>query len=92
MRKKPGFPVHSRVSWEGWLNAGLRGWGRPFDPTPVGRLGAPRGGHKCVRRILKEGRNNGHGAAGRTSEDFRYLKTGCFAAKPLDGSSVVEMP
>jgi hypothetical protein len=24
MREKPGFPAHSRVSWEGWLNAGLR--------------------------------------------------------------------
>ncbi len=24
-----------------------------------GAAGAPRGGHKCVRRILKEGSNNG---------------------------------
>ena len=31
---------------------------RQFDPGPVGRL-ARRGGHKCVRRILKEGSNNG---------------------------------
>jgi hypothetical protein len=29
-----------------------------FDPAPVGRL-ARRGGHKCVRRILKEGSYNG---------------------------------
>ncbi len=61
---------------------------RQFDPAPVGRLGAPRGGHKCVLRSLKEGSTN----INSRSEDFRYLKTGCFAAKPLDGSSVVEMP
>jgi hypothetical protein len=31
---------------------------RQFDPAPVGRL-ARRGGHKYVRRILKEGSYNG---------------------------------
>jgi hypothetical protein len=31
---------------------------RQFDPAPVGGW-ARRGGHKCVRRILKEGSNNG---------------------------------
>ena len=46
-----------------------------------------------VRRVLKEGstapwRPN----ISSRSEDFRYLRTGCLAGKPLDGSSVVEMP
>jgi hypothetical protein len=53
---------------------------------------ARRGGHKCVRRILKEGSTAPLTNINSRSEDFRYLKTGCFAAKPLDGSSVVEMP
>jgi hypothetical protein len=26
MREKPGFPAHSRVSWEVWPNAGMGGW------------------------------------------------------------------
>jgi hypothetical protein len=25
MREKPGFPAHSRVSWEAWQTAGMRG-------------------------------------------------------------------
>ena len=33
MREKPGFPAHSAVSWEAWLNAGLRGWRRSADRT-----------------------------------------------------------
>ena len=69
---------------------------RQFDPAPVGQL-ARCGGHKCVRRILKEGSNN---VAPRRplmnissrSEDLRYLRTGCIAGKPLDGSPLVKMP
>jgi hypothetical protein len=57
---------------------------------------ARRGRHKCVRRILKEGSNNGTTRPltniSSRSEDFRYLRTGCLAGKPLDGSSLVEMP
>ena len=45
--------------------------------------------HKCVRRILKEARNNGATAPltniSSRSEGFRYLRTGCLSGKPLDG-------
>jgi hypothetical protein len=33
MREKPGFPAHSRVSWEGRPNAGMAGWRRSADRT-----------------------------------------------------------
>jgi len=33
MREKPGFPAHSRLSWEAWPNAWLGGWRRSGDRT-----------------------------------------------------------
>src|ERR1700681_3655560 len=36
MREKPGFPAHSRVSWEAWRNAGLAGWGGRDRPSEWG--------------------------------------------------------
>src|SRR4051812_13622125 len=34
MHEKPGFPAHSRVSWEAWPDAGMRGClGRDRTPT-----------------------------------------------------------
>lgn len=33
MGKKPGFPAHSRVSWEALPEAGMAGWRRSPDRT-----------------------------------------------------------
>jgi hypothetical protein len=33
MRKRPGFPARSRVSWEAWPSAELPGWRRSADRT-----------------------------------------------------------
>jgi hypothetical protein len=33
MGEKPGFPAHSRVSWEAWPKAGMGGWRRSADRT-----------------------------------------------------------
>ena len=48
-----------------------------------------RGGHKCVRRILKESSNNGVTAPPDEHQlavkDFCYLKTYRLSRKSLDG-------
>src|SRR6266566_8669740 len=49
MREKPGFPAHSRISWEAWPNVGMGGWGgrdrtsewRNQNPLPY-RLATPQ--------------------------------------------------
>jgi hypothetical protein len=56
----------------------------------VGRPGSAAAGIS-VRHVLKEGSNNGAAPRGpltninSRSEDFRYLRTGYLAGKPLGG-------